>query len=85
MPESQLNFIRKKHGFDMHFTGGGANSLIPIIKKRSCRVLIRPVEVTTKVGRKYSCLMTSFRGHKHYIVLLQLHYKKVILNKSECI
>lgn len=35
MPESQLNFIRNKHGFGMHFTGDGGNSLIPIMKKRA--------------------------------------------------
>lgn len=35
MPESQLNFIRNKHGFGMHFTDDGGNRLIPIIKKRA--------------------------------------------------
>lgn len=35
MPESQLNFIRNKHGFGMHFTDDGGNGLIPIIKKRA--------------------------------------------------
>lgn len=35
MPESELNFIRNKHGFGMHFTDDGGNGLIPIIKKRA--------------------------------------------------
>lgn len=35
MPGFQLNFIRNKYRFDMHFTDDGDNGLVPIIKKRT--------------------------------------------------